>query len=299
MSQFVRTGNFPITVNGQTVIVTTTYKATYSDDPSNHFISRMEFTITPCDVVGSPELEGIKSQITDWTKQAYLDSQNAAGITGTASTTTTNDPDSLANFLWDEAKQCAPAVGENDTAESVTASVEQNGQGFATVAFGDGSETTMGFDQDGNQTWAYQKNADGSGQLSDANGTKVSFDPGELGGFSVGADGSPDLQISHDGHEVNISRNDDGTLSVNVDGGASVTVSADDTLTTGSAGVSVDQNGGPGPGGPGPGPGGPGPGPGGPGPGPGGPGPGGPGPGGPGPGPGGGSFSKHHPNPLQ
>ena len=93
--------------NGQTIDVTVTYKATYRDDAGNPGITKHDFSIEPCEVVGTPQLDAIKSQITEWTKVEYLNARSEAGLIGTPGQTTSSDPDALAGYLYDDAAKCA------------------------------------------------------------------------------------------------------------------------------------------------------------------------------------------------
>lgn len=64
MGTFTRTTTYPITLsNGQTIDATVTYTATYKDTPNDPGITKHEFMIEPCDLVGSPQLDARKSQM--------------------------------------------------------------------------------------------------------------------------------------------------------------------------------------------------------------------------------------------
>ena len=123
----------------------------------------------------------------------------------------------------------------------------------------DGSETATGYDDDGNPTWSFEQNADGSGEFSDPDGTHVSFDEGELTDFSVGPDGSPTMSFDTDGGETDLNFNGDGTGTVSKDGEGEIGVPGGTDIRFDDNGTSVDRidpgSGDPGPGDPGPNPG--------------------------------------------
>jgi hypothetical protein len=121
MGEYRQSRVFPVQIGGRTVDVTVTYGATYLDAPNGPAITGHTLTITPCEMVGAPELDALRPQITDWIRERYLDARQTSGVTG-AKDTMTGDPQTTANSLYDEAKKCRPLI--SGAGGSVTARLD-------------------------------------------------------------------------------------------------------------------------------------------------------------------------------
>ena len=91
-----------------------------------------------------------------------------------------------------------------------------------------GSVTTTGLNQSGNQAWQLDRAADGSGTLSANNGTSVDFTNGEFEGFARAGDGSAVLTLvpNANGAGQQISINPDGAITVSLAGTNEFTAAA-------------------------------------------------------------------------
>jgi hypothetical protein len=132
----------------------TTYTATYLDAPKGPGITKTDLTIEPCDLAARPEFDTqLRAQITEWTKQRYFDARDESRVTAAGGATA--DPDVSARNLYEDAKKCAAeAVSENGTALSVTASLDQDGQGSAVATRADGSTFAAEFDHENGEEWS-------------------------------------------------------------------------------------------------------------------------------------------------
>jgi len=261
------------TVNGvqETVTVTATYTASYTDRPA---APRADYhlQIDPCNIVDTDEFrEQVQPDLEIWVDDQVNATRNAAGYSGPDLTMLPPTID-VSDRLIQEASKCLISQkGDDLTDAELTSSFDDNGQGSAvlteangkniTASFDnqgiepwsekitttgpegdvqqietdnrDGSTIITGFDQSGNQTWQLNQAADGSGSLSAPNGTTVDFASGQLADFSRASDGSGVLTLVPDAGGL--------TPSIVVNGGdGTVTVSmSGNTAFTTPAGTQV------------------------------------------------------------
>jgi YD repeat-containing protein len=150
---------FPVTIRGITQNVTLTYSSTYTGQtPGTE--DQYRLVVQPCGIMDLPEFQAYMratdSPIRNWITDRILESREQFGIQGVPDQQLARQiADTQALNVINFAEKCA-VFGDLSGFTSVTAILDQDGQGSVVLDRADGSTVNMLFDNNDTQPWSMQ-----------------------------------------------------------------------------------------------------------------------------------------------